>query len=297
MDVVRQIKKLSGQRKGVGHGGTLDPQAEGVLVMCFGQATRLMEFLVDSLKEYRMEVCLGITTSTYDGEGEVTKRGDASDVSIDTIEGVLDSFRGSIDQTPPMYSALKVEGKRLYQLARAGVEVERPPRKVEIYQLQILEYNPPTVVLNVHSGRGAYMRSLAHDIGEALGCGGYLKNLVRLKSGPFRVEEARALSDVHSDASDGSWNESIAPVDSVLLSLKSLVVGKPAERYIRSGQAVNLPASVGANVGYLERFRAYTNEGCLLAVVSYDKPNSQWRPYKVFHLDTPSPHAPNADPS
>ena len=292
MGVLRQVKNLTGQKKRVGHGGTLDPLAEGVLPICFGQATRLMEHLVESEKQYRMEVHLGVTTSTYDGEGEVTKRGDASGLDRDDIEEAIKPFLGSIYQTPPMYSAIKRDGKRLYELAREGVEVERQPRKVEIPRIEILEFDPPSLVLDVDSGRGAYMRSLAHDLGEALGCGGYLRNLVRLRSGKFTAEDAIPIEKIQENDGTEHWKEYLHPVDFVLLSMKGVSVSKAAERYIRSGRPVSLPPHIGAYAGYMERYRAYTTDGRLLAIICYNKPINQWQPYKVFSLDTPSPYAP-----
>ena len=294
MEMVRQIKRITGLKRRVGHTGTLDPMAEGVLPICIGQATRLMEYLIEGEREYHLEVELGTTTSTYDREGEVVKRGDASGVTPRIVEDALKSFVGRFDQIPPMHSALKVDGKRLYELARAGVEVERKPRKVEISDIQVLELALPSLVFKVNSGRGAYMRSLAHDLGEVLGCGGYLKRLVRLRSGPFRVEEA-----IHMDALDGadgagSWKRHLLPPDFVLLDMKSVAVGKAAERYIRNGQSVNLAAHVGAYAGYMERYRSYTHDGRFLAVLCFDKLRNRWQPHKVFSLDTPSPYAPAA---
>jgi len=292
MDVVRQIKRLTGQRKRVGHGGTLDPLAEGVLPICFGQATRLMEFLVDGPREYRMDIRLGMSTSTYDGEGEVTREGDTSGLSREAVEEALSAFQGVIDQIPPMYSAIKIDGKRLYKLARAGIEVERQPRKVEIARTEILEYSPTSVVMNVASGRGAYMRSLAHDLGEALGCGAYLSRLVRLKAGPFTVDDAVTMDALRGEDEEGAWNRSLLAVDWVLLSMKGVALNQAAEKYIRSGQAVNAAPSIGLQAGYMERYRAYGPDGRFLAVVSFDKANNQWRPYKVFNLDGASPYAP-----
>jgi len=292
MDMVRQIKRLTGQRKRVGHGGTLDPLAEGVLPICFGQATRLMEYLVESDREYQMEVYLGASTATYDGEGEVVKKGDPSGISREAVEEALKSFQGNIYQTPPMYSALKQEGKRLYELARAGIEVERQPRKVEISRIEILEFAPPSLRLKVSSGKGAYMRSLAHDLGEALGCGGYLKNLVRLRSGHFRMEDAIPIARLQEADPPHPWKEFLQPVDYVLLHMKSVAVSRAAERYIRGGQSVSLPPHIGVYAGYMEKYRAYTQDGCFLAVVGFDKPRNQWQPYKVFNLDTTSPYAP-----
>ena len=295
MDVVRQVKRLTGQRKGVGHGGTLDPLAEGVLPICFGQATRLMEHLVDGEKQYRMEVHLGATTSTYDGEGEMVKTGDPAGLARDAVEEALESFQGIIYQTPPMYSAIKQGGKRLYKLARSGIEVDRQPRKVEISHIEILGFAPPSLMLEVDSGRGAYMRSLAHDLGEALGCGGYLKSLVRLRSGPFKSDDAVTMERFEEAASPGSWQEHLLPVDFPLLLMQGVAVNRAAERYIRNGQSVNAPPHIGIHAGYLERYRAYTHDGRFLAIVSLDKTRNQWKPYKVFDLDTPSPYAPPPD--
>ena len=297
MDMVRQVKRLTGQRKRVGHGGTLDPLAEGVLPICFGQATRLMEYLVESDKRYRMEVLLGITTTTYDGEGEVVRRGDPSGLDSGVVEKALNAFRGIIYQTPPMYSALKWEGKRLYKLARSGIEVERQPRKVQIPRIEMLGFASPSLVLDVDSGRGAYMRSLAHDLGEALGCGGYLKSLVRLRLGPFKAEDAIPVDRFQEAAEGDSWEEYLQAADYVLLHLKSVAVGKAAERYIRSGQPVSLPPHIGVYAGYMEGYRAYTQDGRFLGVVCFDKPRNQWRPYKVLNLPIRSSHAPTPDNS
>ena len=295
MDLVRQVKRLTGQRKGVGHGGTLDPLAEGVLPICFGQATRLMEHLVDGEKQYRMEVYLGATTSTYDGEGDVVKTGDPASLARSTVEEALESFQGIIYQTPPMYSAIKQGGKRLYKLARSGIEVERQPRKVEISHIEILGFAPPSLMLEVDSGRGAYMRSLAHDLGEALGCGGYLRSLVRLGSGSFKSDDAVTMERFEEAASPDSWHKYLLPVDFPLLLMQGVAVNRAAERYIRNGQSVNAPSHIGIHSGYMERYRAYTHDGRFLAIVSLDKVRNQWRPYKVFDLDTPSPYAPPPD--
>lgn len=291
MDVVRVIKRLTGQRKRVGHGGTLDPLAEGVLPICLGQATRLMEYLVDSKKHYQMEVRLGVTTSTYDAEGEVIKEGDPAGLSIEQIEEATKRFEGIVFQTPPMYSAIKIDGKRLYKLARSGINVERAPRKVEIPRIEILEFTPGSLVLKVESGRGAYMRSLAHDIGEALGCGGYLIKLVRLSSGPFKVEDAILVDRFQNADGQVSVEDFVQPVDCVLLDMKCATVSNTAERYIRTGQPVNLSDEIGPSARYMELYRLYTQDGRFLAVVRFDKAKNQWKPTRVFQLEAPSPFA------
>ena len=291
MDAVRQLKRLTGQRKRVGHGGTLDPIAEGVLPICFGQATRLMEYVTDSARAYRMNVHLGVTTTTYDGEGEVVKTADPSHIDRDAIDRALEPFRGEFEQTPPMYSALKVGGKRLYELARAGVEVERKPRKVSISRMEIVEADLPSLVIDVNCGRGAYMRSLAHDLGEALGCGAYLEGLIRLRSGPFLVEDSVRLEAVQESADEDGWRRYLMAPDFVLLHLKSVTVGEAAERYLRNGHPVRLPPHLSVYAGYLERFRAYSEDGRFLAVVRYERSRNEWLPNKVFAVDSPSPYA------
>ena len=291
MDVVRRLKRLSGMRRRVGHGGTLDPLAEGVLPICFGQATRLMETLVNSPKGYTMKAHLGVSTTTYDSEGEVLEKREVGTLTSADLDASLDPFRGVIYQTPPMYSALKHKGKRLYELARAGVEVEREPRRVEIFQLELTDYTPPTATLRVECGRGVYMRSLAHHWGQELGCGAHLSELIRVRSGPFRVEDAVTLDDLEAADSSNSVTTHLRPVDCVLLELKSTTIGKAAERLIRTGQSVTLGPEL-SYAGYLEKLRAYTTDGRFLGVLRFYKTENQWKPYQVFNLDTPSPYAP-----
>ncbi len=292
MDVVRRVKRLTGQKKRVGHGGTLDPQAEGVLPVCFGQATRLMEHLIDGVKGYFMKVTLGTTTSTYDSEGEVTGTGDWTGVSRQDVEKAVAPFCGVIMQTPPMYSALKHQGKRLYELARAGVEVEREPRRVEVHGIELVEFSPPYVSLQVECGRGVYMRSLAHELGQGLGCGGYLSELVRTRSGRFHVEEGVTLDELE----ESGWEQHLHPVDYALLDAKSTIVPRAAERLIRQGREVSLGSNL-SYAGYMERYRAYTSDGRFLALLRYNKPENLWTPSLVFQLDTVSPYCPVASGS
>ena len=167
MDVVRRVKRASGIKR-VGHGGTLDPIATGVIPICIGQATRGMEYIVDGSKEYSGGVELGVATDTYDSAGEVTRTGDSGHLSRDKVEAALESFRGQIDQVPPMYSALKQNGKRLYELARKGIEVERAPRQVSVYDVELTDWTPPLATVQVHCGRGFYMRSLAPELGRQI---------------------------------------------------------------------------------------------------------------------------------
>ncbi len=266
MDALRQVKRITGQRQKVGHGGTMDPLARGILPVCFGQATRLMDYVVAGAKQYVMNIQLGVATSTYDAEGEVVKTGDPSGLAREQVEEALQSFVGVIQQTPPMYSAVKVGGQRLYKLARAGIEVEREARPVEIHNIRVLQYSLPNLVLAVESGKGAYMRSLAHDLGEALGCGGHVADLERLCCGAFQADTSLTLEQLEQAGSDESgWQKHLLPVDWVLRGLKSISVGRQAEQYLRHGQNVSI-GRPEMQASYLEQFRAYSNDGRFLAL-------------------------------
>jgi tRNA pseudouridine55 synthase len=291
MDALRRIKRITGQRQKVGHAGTMDPLAKGVLPICFGQATRLMEHILDGPKRYRVEIELGATTSTYDAEGEVVKTDDPGNVTREDIETCLVQFIGLTEQTPPMYSAIKVNGQRLYKLARAGIEIQRNARPVEIYDIQIEDMALPRVVLVVECGRGVYIRSLAHDLGQALGCGGYVTNLVRQSSGGFWVGESITLEQLEAACETSSgWQSLLYPIDWVLRELRSITVTPHAEQYLSHGQSVSLGRE-GHDAGYLEQFRAYTSDGRFLALVRCERWAQAWRPVKVFQIDTPSPYA------
>lgn len=187
-----RAKRLLDIRK-AGHTGALDPLATGLLPLCFGQATKVSAFLLDADKGYLAEVRLGETTASGDAEGEVLERRDVPELARADFEAILDRFRGPIEQVPPMYSALKHKGRRLHDLARAGIEIERKPRPVTIHRLDLLEFEPPRLLLRVRCSKGTYIRSLAMDIGEALGCGAHLTGLRRESSGPFSLEDAVTL--------------------------------------------------------------------------------------------------------
>ena len=293
MEAVRRVKRLSGLRRKVGHAGTMDPLARGLLPICVGQATRLMDYLIAGSKRYRMDVRLGAVTNTYDAEGEVVEIGKLSGITRDELEQAIEPFLGVIQQIPPMYSAIKVQGQRLYKLARAGKEIEREARTVEIQRIQILEFAPPSLTLLVDCGRGVYMRSLAHDLGQALGCGGYVTDLERLRCGGFNTEDSVTLEQLELGVESGpdGWKEHLQPVDAVLRKFRTLAVGASAKNHLLNGQSVST-AHYPVDAEYLESFRAYDEEGRFLALVRYDRADSSWKPMKVFHLDSPSPYAP-----
>ena len=292
MEALRQIKRIVGQRQKVGHGGTMDPLARGVLPVCLGQATRLMDYVVRGSKRYLICVKLGESTTTYDAEGEVVRTSDPSVITREMVETTLPSFTGLIHQTPPMYSAIKVKGQRLYKLARAGIEVHREARPVEVHSITVVDYAPPRLVLEVESGKGVYMRSLAHDMGETLGCGAHVAELERLICGGFRADEAITPEQLEEAAGEPEgWRRHLYPIDWILRDLKSISVGTEAERFLRNGQPINLGRPV-TDAGYLEPFRAYSSDGRFLAVVRFDRATQAWKPAKVFQIEDASPYAP-----
>ena len=289
MDVVRRVKRLVGQRH-VGHGGTLDPQASGLLPVCLGYANRLMQFLVDSTKEYQGTILLGVSTDTYDAQGQVVTQRDTSFLTREVVEAALAKLRGAIRQIPPMYSALKHEGQRLYKLARSGVELELAPRDVDIFRLEVVQWALPELTLAIECGRGVYIRSLAHDLGELLGCGAHLIGLRRLRTGPFHVKNAVSLEDFEELCNQGSSSRVLYAPDYLVLHLQAVAASREDERRLRNGQPVSLsPRTHYAQ--HLEQCRAYSTTGRLIALVQFNRPTRLWQPFKVFDSQLESPYA------
>jgi tRNA pseudouridine55 synthase len=282
--VVAAVKRLTGERR-AGHAGTLDPDATGVLLVCLGKGTRIIEFLADTTKIYRARIELGKATDTYDASGKITRQGDPSGIDIARLEQALESFRGTIQQTPPMYSAIKYQGRPLYALARAGINIERKSRTVKIHRLELIDWQPPLVTLEIECGKGTYIRSLAHDLGQALGCGAYLESLVRTRCGIFDIEEAKSLAQLEEACKRGDWQQFLHPIDSVLQDFPALVVDEAGEAAVRNGRALD-PAENGvisfdgnADHPYC---RAYNREGRFLAILQRDADKVIWRPKKVL---------------
>ena len=285
--VVSMVKRLSGERH-VGHAGTLDPAATGVLPVCLGQATRVVEFLLEATKVYRAQIELGVATDTYDASGNITYKGDPSGVSREQLESALTAFCGLIEQIPPMYSAVKHQGKPLYQLARAGIKVERRSRLTKIYHLELIDWQPPVVTIEVVCGKGTYIRSLAHDLGQALGCGANLKSLVRLRCGVFDIKDAVSVLQLEDAFHYGYWQHLVYPMDIVLSHWTAMVVSEATAQAIRNGCPLALE-----NGGYPEQpslvlssfdnhCRVYTADGCFLGVLRFNPERRHWQPEKVF---------------
>ncbi len=288
-NVVAVVKRLTGERR-VGHAGTLDPIATGVLPVCLGQGTRVIEFLIDATKTYRAEIELGVATDTYDASGKITQKKDPSHIHREQLESALAPFRGLIYQTPPMYSAVKHQGQRLYKLARAGIEVERKSRPARIHRLEIIDWQPPVVTIDVVCGKGTYIRSLAHELGQSLDCGANLKNLIRLSYGPFDVKAAVSVPQLQDAFHHDYWQHFVHPIDVVLLHWRAIVVNEATEYAIRNGNSVDL-SGVSNITGSLEQSalpsgktycRTYTLNGDFLGVLRLNPESKQWQPEKVF---------------
>lgn len=268
-DVVARARRIAGQRR-VGHAGTLDPAATGVLVVALGGATRLIEYVQDqTTKRYTAVVRLGVTTETDDAEGLVVETQPVPTRDQTQIEAILASFCGEIHQVPPMYSALHHRGRRLYELARAGVTVDVPARPVVIYELTLIDWTPPLLTLDVLCGKGTYIRSLARDIGAAIRCGAHLQSLQRTAVGSFRIEDATPF-----DRLDLGVGELLLPPDTAVVDWPEVRLSTDDARRVRNGQTLQLAYNDG------DRLRAYTPDGTFLALLRRD--DGFWKPEKVF---------------
>ncbi len=279
-DVVDVVRRLAGQRK-VGHAGTLDPMATGVLLVCLGQGTRMAEYLMAGRKRYRASIVLGASTDTYDADGQIVRTGGRTDFARDEMERALAAFVGQIEQAPPPYSAIKMRGEPAYKLARRGEDVELAPRPIEIDEIILLDWTPPSLVVEVACSPGTYIRSLAHDLGLRLGSAAYLHALVRLRSGHFTLEDAVSLARIEEAFAHGQEGSYLLPIDEALFDWPALVVGADKARRLVLGQAIEATLPGPDEDGAL-LWRAYSLDGEFLAIVSFDRASGRWRPKKVF---------------
>ncbi|MBN1639889.1 MAG: tRNA pseudouridine(55) synthase TruB [Anaerolineae bacterium] len=275
-DVVAAVRRIARQRK-VGHAGTLDPLATGVLLVCLGRATRVAEYLMRSPKTYRAEIRLGVTTTTDDAEGEVMARCQVA-LSRAQVEEVLQGFEGRIAQVPPRYSAIKRQGERMYALARRGIEVDPPARDVDVYALRLVGWAPPLCAIEVRCGPGTYIRALARDVGTALGCGAHLASLRRTSSGVFAASDAASLEAIEDAFQAGREAQILHPLDAALSDLPALQLGAQEARRVAMGQQVD-GAPLAADP---ELARAYAPNGQFVAVLQRAPRTGGWRPSKVF---------------
>ena len=245
-DVVACLRRIVGQKK-IGHTGTLDPDAEGVLPVCLGRATKLCDMLTDRNKTYETVLLLGKTTDTQDISGRVLKECDPSCISEEEAAEHIYRFVGEYDQIPPMYSALKVNGKKLYELAREGKTVERKSRRVHIFQIRILEMKLPRIRMEVECSKGTYIRTLCQDIGESLGVGGCMESLKRTRSGRFSLEESVKLEQVEEWKNKGQLMELVIPTDEMFSDLEAVTVKDFCVRTVYNGG----PTVPGSYTGYM----------------------------------------------
>ena len=261
-DVVDAVRKILGVRR-VGHTGTLDPQATGVLPLCVGRATRIAQYLTQADKEYLMTLRLGVTTDTLDAAGKETGRVEEVRVRREDVLGVLPRFFGEIQQVPPLFSAKKYHGERLYRLARRGEQVERQPVSVRVHALELLEFASPFVTLKMSCSKGTYARSLCDDIGRALGCGGHLYALTRTRSGRFSLDGILTLEGLEQMVREGRLGEVLIPVADALAHLPAVRVAPEAGRLIVHGNDVT--------AGMVVQFPAGLTRGALVRVLGYRK--------------------------
>jgi tRNA pseudouridine55 synthase len=234
-DVVAKLRGILKQKK-IGHTGTLDPDAEGVLPVCLGNGTKLCDMLTDKDKTYEAVLLLGVTTDTQDITGKVLENSKVT-ASREEIEAAIISFVGDYEQLPPMYSAIKVGGKRLYELARAGKEVERETRKVRIHNIRILKVNEENheIRISVHCSKGTYIRTLCHDIGIKLGCGGCMKELLRTKAGQFLVEDSLRLQQIQDLQEKEQLSDYVVMVDQMFSDYKKVVIAEEYSKFLYNG--------------------------------------------------------------
>jgi len=273
--IVAQLRRLTKEKR-VGHGGTLDPLAAGVLPLFLGRATRLVEYLQEYPKTYLAGVTLGVATDTYDAGGRVVATADASGITSQAIAVSLDSFRGTITQIPPAYSAIKQNGRPLYELARQGLMPVVDPRQVSIYRLEIVDYQPPLLTLDIECSKGTYIRSLANDLGQILGVGAHLASLVRTAYGPFDINDAIRPERLTQAAAEDTLTTLVRPLDAVLAFWPLVTLTKEQEQDVCFGRQLALEAREA------RRLRAYDEGGHFLALLCLDSETGAWQPTKVF---------------
>ncbi|MCH2523305.1 MAG: tRNA pseudouridine(55) synthase TruB [Dehalococcoidia bacterium] len=289
-DVVREIRKATNVKK-VGHAGTLDPDATGVLPIAIGQATRLLPLLVDSPKRYRGIVRFGISTDTYDSSGTIITKKNASNLTRESVNQNLKDFHGEILQIPPAYSAIKKNGVRAYSIARKGGKVDLEPRKVRAIELVLRNFDNhntqhPTAEIEVFCEKGFYIRSLAHDLGEKLGTGAHLEKLSRTQVGLFKLENSEDLYHAKKLLENGISDQIVENIDTVVTHWPAIIIGTSDAKRIYNGQDIILTnTKVFSQQFSNAKARCYGPNGELIALVKKDEITKSWHPYKVIKTD------------
>ncbi|HHQ4318267.1 tRNA pseudouridine(55) synthase TruB [Clostridium perfringens] len=266
-DVVAMVRRVAKMKK-VGHTGTLDPAASGVLPVCLGKATKIIDYIMENKKVYRVNLKLGMVTDTYDLEGEVLREKDASHITKDEILNCINSFVGTIDQVPPMYSALKQNGVRLYELARQGIEVHRDARKVTIYSIENIKIESnDNIQMDVCCSKGTYIRSLCYDIGEKLNVGATMTSLERIQNGPFTKEEAINIEDLTEELLE----KHIISIEKALDSFEKITVNEKFGKLLRNGVKVFDNRMYSEEVEFNKLYRVYEDNGVFLGLGKRDE--------------------------
>jgi tRNA pseudouridine55 synthase len=278
-DVVARVRRLIGESR-VGHGGTLDPAASGVLPVCVGQATRLVEYVSEADKTYQTEIRLGVRTETDDLSGAVVQTAPVPDLTADDLAALLAPFQGPIQQVPPAYAAIKVGGRRLYELARAGQTVTVAPRPVTIHRLEMLDWTLPVLTLLVDCSKGTYIRALARDIGAAAGCGGAAQAIRRLRTGPFTLADALTLPELEARFQPEAWATLALPPEYLVRDRPRLDLGAAETQAWLHGVAAAGPAMADGTVA-----RVHGADSVFLGTGRYDAAAARWRPVKVLSTD------------
>lgn len=280
-DVVAKLRGILHIKK-IGHTGTLDPDAVGVLPVCIGKGTKLCDMITDTDKTYEAVMLLGISTDTQDISGNVLSK---KDVAVDekTLIETVDSFVGEYKQIPPMYSAIKVNGRKLYQLAREGIEIERSPRDVYIRSIHINDMNlqdgEPSVTMTVSCSKGTYIRTLCHDIGEKLGCGACMKSLSRTRVGRFHIDDSYTINQIAALNLKGELSSIVASVDS-MFDYPRIQINKEYDKLLYNGNMLPLSAGKALDVGLADKVRIYNESGEFIGIYSMD--DSGYKPVKIF---------------
>ncbi len=282
-DVVAKLRGILRQKK-IGHTGTLDPEAQGVLPVCLGKATKVCDLLTDKTKTYRAVLLLGQMTDTQDTTGTVLEEHPVI-CGEDEVRACIEGFVGTQEQVPPMYSALKINGKKLYELARQGIEVERKARTVTIEQIVIEEIQLPHVTITVTCSRGTYIRTLCHDIGAKLGCGGCMESLLRTQVGPFAVADSVKLSEIEQYRDENRLSEILNSTDSVFAHLPEVTLTQEAERLVRNGNPLSSDQMKQCKLSLADPkqlIRVYAQDGSFLAVYGWNAEKKSYRAEKMF---------------
>jgi tRNA pseudouridine55 synthase len=279
-DVVNAVRFGTGIRR-AGHTGTLDPRASGVLVILIGPAVRLSEYVSASDKRYQAIIRMGASTDTFDADGRFTRQVQPTlNITEQQFEDALKNFVGEIEQTPPPYSAVKVRGRRAYDMARRGEPVALPPRKINVYHLEVLEWAPPEVVVDVHCSSGTYVRSLANDLGETLGTGAYLVGLRRTKSGRFSLRDATPLRKLQESFRAGNWYQYLIPAAEALGDWPAVELDPDQVEAVKHGHRI--PANPADRPGINNLVRGVSMAGELVSLMELDLTTCEWQPKKVF---------------